>query len=86
MEAGGTAICGSVDPRTGVSVTESREIKAGPVSRGWDVVDAGAVGTAGQRKQRQGCAHTLLRKLAPVRAVLINVWVQVYLGSSGAEC
>lgn len=40
VEAGGTAICGSVDPRTGVSVAESREIKAGPVSRGWDVVAA----------------------------------------------
>lgn len=29
VEAGGTAICGSVEPRTSVSVTESKEIKAG---------------------------------------------------------
>lgn len=54
VEAGGTAICGSVEPRslrTSVSCHRMQRNQGRPVSRGWDVVDAGAVGTAGQRKQ-----------------------------------
>lgn len=43
--------------RTSVSCHRMQRNQGRPVSRGWDVVDAGAVGTAGQRKQRQGSAN-----------------------------
>lgn len=43
--------------RTSLSCHRMQRNQGRPASRGWDLVDAGAVGTAGQRKQRQGSAN-----------------------------